>query len=240
VLGWVARRFPKIVRAIHEQGHELGCHSNLHRLVYELTPTEFHEDTRIALDAIQQAAGVSVRAYRAPSFSITAQSQWAFDVLAQLGFTHDSSVFPITHDLYGFANIYPEPFRLRVPSGELIVCPMPVLFSKWVRPLPVTGGGYLRILPLWWQLYGMRRLESAGRPAVIYVHPWEFDPEQPRIAAPLKSRLRHYTGLHRTAKRLDVILRQFRLSTLTQYAANCPCPVMNLPANASAGKAAAI
>lgn len=215
ILGWVAERFPALVRRIQAAGHEIGCHSYAHRLIYELTPEQFRSDTRRALHAIEDATGSPVRAYRAPSFSITPRSAWAIEILLELGFTLDSSVFPIRHDLYGFAGAPQRPFRIGVNGSSLAEFPPPTLtVGNWT--IPVTGGGYLRILPLSFQLCALKSMERRGEAFLVYVHPWEFDPEQPHIPAPIRSRFRHYSGLNRTHSRLRLLLRRFRFGKLSE------------------------
>lgn len=206
ILGWVAERKPHLVRAIVERGHEPACHSYWHRLIYKLTPSEFKEDTRRAKEVIEQAAGQPVYGYRAPSFSITARSAWAPEVLASLGFTYDSSVFPVRHDVYGVPDAPRKPFLLDTPSGPLIEYPMTTFRLGSGPNMPVAGGGYLRIFPYWYTKAGVRRAWQEGLPVISYVHPWEFDPDQPRIEGRLKSRLRHYTNLHKTAGRLKDLI----------------------------------
>lgn len=209
VMGWVAEKHPAIVRRIAQAGHELGCHSYAHQLIYDLTPEVFRQDTLRALEAIQQASGERVRFYRAPSFSITRRSLWALNILLEAGFTHDSSIFPIRHDLYGFPGAPEFPFVLSMNGGTLIEYP-PSTVRFLSGRLPFTGGGYLRTLPLAFQKKCFRTLEKRGQPAMMYMHPWEFDPEQPRIKAPLRSRLRHYTGLDKTASRIRSLSQDFR------------------------------
>jgi len=228
VLGWVAERHPSLVRQIERAGHELGCHSYSHRLVYELSPAQFRADTQRALCAIENAAGVRVRAYRSPSFSISPRSAWAFAELVDLGFEMDSSVFPIRHDLYGFAAAPRFPFRIPIGGKSLIEFPVPTVRIGWVN-FPITGGGYLRQLPLGFQTRLLKRHLQKSRPSVIYFHPWELDPAQPRVAAPLLSRFRHYTGLKRTEARLRKMLSEFRFATLSQTVrASGPLPEFDL------------
>ncbi len=201
ILGWVAERYPRLVREISGRGHELGCHSYWHRPIYKLTPAEFREDTQRAKDLIEQAGGASIRGYRAPSFSITNQSLWAFEILAELGFTYDSSVFPVSHDVYGIPGAPRLPFVVKTASGSVIEYPMATFRLAGGRNLPVGGGGYLRIFPFWYTDLGVRRAWRDGVPVVSYIHPWEIDPGQPRLTGALKSRLRHYTNLSRTEER---------------------------------------
>jgi polysaccharide deacetylase family protein (PEP-CTERM system associated) len=206
ILGWVAERHPGLVRRITARGHEPACHSYWHRLVYTLTPEDFREDTERAKDVIEQTAGVQVHGYRAPSFSITERSLWAFDVLAELGFRYDSSVFPIRHDLYGIRNAARRPVSVKTPSGSILEFPLATFHCRGAANLPVAGGGYLRMLPFWYTRAGVERAWRDGLPVVSYVHPWELDPDQPRLNGSFKSRLRHYTGLRRTEMRLRKLL----------------------------------
>ena len=206
ILGWVADRYPHLVRRIIERGHEPACHSYWHRLIYKLTPDEFREDTLRAKNCIEQAAGAPIYGYRAPSFSVTARSVWALDILAQLGFRYDSSVFPVKHDTYGVPDSPRRPFRVETPFGPIVEFPMATFRFGSGPNLPVAGGGYLRMFPFSYTRVGVRRAWTEGLPVVSYIHPWEIDPEQPRIEASLKSRLRHYTSLGKTETRLRKLL----------------------------------
>jgi polysaccharide deacetylase family protein (PEP-CTERM system associated) len=219
VLGWVASRHPALIREIAQRGHELACHSFWHRLVFQLTPSEFEADTLLSKDVIEQAAGVVVSGYRAPSFSVTRQSLWAHEVLAGCGFTYDASIFPIHHDIYGIPDAPRRPFR--AAHGSLIECPMTTF--RWFGPhnWPVGGGGYLRLLPWSYTSMGIRKAALEGIPVISYIHPWELDPEQPRMRARFQSRVRHYTNLHRTKERVRRLLAlggfsSFRDSELLQ------------------------
>jgi polysaccharide deacetylase family protein (PEP-CTERM system associated) len=211
ILGWVAERFPGLVAEIAAAGHEIACHSYWHRLIFKLERKEFREDTRRAKDAIEQAAGCRVEGYRAPTYSIVADSLWALDILSELEFTYDSSIFPIQHDTYGIPHAPRFPFRIHTAGGELMEYPISTFRFGGSRNWPVGGGGYLRILPWWYTRIGIGRAQTEGLPIIAYVHPWEIDPDQPRIAGRLRSRFRHYTNLARTFGRLDRMLgeRQF-------------------------------
>jgi polysaccharide deacetylase family protein (PEP-CTERM system associated) len=218
VLGWVAERQPKIVSDILRAGHELGCHSYWHQRVCGLTPGEFREDTQRALAAIQDAGGQAIPGYRAPTFSITAKSLWALEILAELGFVYDSSVFPIRHDLYGMPQAPRFPFRWRWPGGQSIY-EIPLLTVRMIRwNLPVGGGGYLRIFPMGYTRWALDRIQKRdNRPAVVYFHPWEIDPEQPRLPGRWKSRFRHYFNLKRMEPKLIALLSQRRFVPLGEY-----------------------
>jgi polysaccharide deacetylase family protein (PEP-CTERM system associated) len=217
VLGWVAERFPELVREIHAHGHEIGCHSYWHRLIYRLTPDEFREDTRRAQVAIESCTGVKVIGYRAPSFSVTKSSLWALKILSELGFEYDSSIFPIHHDLYGI----PDHARFLCRYGQDEQWKMSELpISTWRVGnvnLPFGGGGYLRILPFAYTRQAFRRVnEGEQLPAIVYFHPWEIDPEQPRLEVPLRSRLRHYTNLSRMRKRVSMLLQNYEFVPLCE------------------------
>jgi polysaccharide deacetylase family protein (PEP-CTERM system associated) len=224
VLGWVAERFPKLVRDIAAAGHEVACHSYWHRLIYKLDPKEFREDTYRAKQVIEQAAGVQIYGYRAPTYSIVINSLWATDILAELGFTYDSSIFPTHHDRYGIPSAPRFPFVINTTSGPLVEYPI-ATFRLWGDlNFPFGGGGYLRLLPWWYNQLGFRRAKVEGIPAVAYIHSWEIDSQQPRLKARLKSRLRHYKNLGKAYGRLENMLRQgnfisFRNSGLAAIAA---------------------
>jgi len=212
-LGWIAEHFPGVVREIGARGHEIACHSYWHRVVYRLSPEEFREDTVRAKQAIEDAAGVAVVGYRAPNFSVTRKSLWALEILAECGFRYDSSIFPIRHDVYGFPEAPRAPFRVDTPAGPLAEFPM-TTFRCWGSPnLPIGGGGYLRIFPEFVTRFGVRKAFEDGLPLVTYLHPWEVDPEQPRLAGRLTSRLRHYTNLQKTAQRLRNLMGRVRFSS---------------------------
>jgi polysaccharide deacetylase family protein (PEP-CTERM system associated) len=206
ILGWVADRFPGLVREIAACGHELGCHSYWHRLIYKLDPTEFREDTHRAKSVIEDISGQAVYGYRAPTYSVIDRSVWALEILTELGFSYDSSIFPIRHDRYGMPDAPRAPFRFSTPSGPMTEFPI-TTFRVAGHNLPVGGGGYLRLLPRVYTRLGLQRVQREGLPVVIYIHPWEIDPEQPRLAGRLSSRLRHYTNLSQTLERFRSVLQ---------------------------------
>jgi polysaccharide deacetylase family protein (PEP-CTERM system associated) len=208
VLGWVAERFPSLVREIEKRGHEIGCHSYWHRLIYNLDPDEFRHDTRQTKQLLEQIAGVRVRGYRAPSFSVVKRSLWALDVLAEEGFQYDASIYPIHHDHYGIPDWEPRPQWVSTRGGPILEVPCSTVRVLGTN-LPCGGGGYLRLLPLQFNLRALKKISrTPGRHAMIYVHPWEFDPDQPRIAAGALSRLRHYTHLDQTERRMRRLLQE--------------------------------
>jgi polysaccharide deacetylase family protein (PEP-CTERM system associated) len=210
-VGWVAARFPHLVREVQARGHELACHSYWHRTVYSLSPDEFRRDTRRAKAVIEDAAGVPVNGYRAPSWSITKASLWALEILAEEGFTYDSSIYPIHHDLYGVPGAHRFPYAHACANGLQLREFPPATLRFLGTNFPAAGGGYLRIFPSAFTEHAFRRFEKSYRErVVVYLHPWELDPEQPRISGSLKSRLRHYTNLRRMQNKLGMVLRRHR------------------------------
>lgn len=216
VLGWVADRYPDLVREIHRCGHEIGSHSYEHRLVYEQSPEEFRSDLRRSRDVLEDVIGQRVTAYRAPSFSITKRSLWALDILVQEGFRVDSSIFPMSHhDRYGIGDAEPGLHRIDTDSGPLWEFPPSVVRFARLR-VPIGGGGYFRLYPVSLSLYGLARINrTTQQPFMFYVHPWEIDPQQPRLrAGSRRSRFRHYLNLSKTKQRLDLVLRKFRFGRM--------------------------
>jgi polysaccharide deacetylase family protein (PEP-CTERM system associated) len=216
VLGWVAERFPQLVRDIARAGHELASHSHEHQLVYDLSPDAFRADLRQARDVIENAAGARVCGYRAPSFSITSDSLWALDVLVEEGYLYDASIYPIRHDRYGIPDAPRHIHRLQRPGGSLWEIPGGTIRRAGVN-LPVGGGGYFRLLPYTVTRAALHSLNNVERqPAMVYLHPWEIDPGQPRIPASLTSRFRHYSNLSQTEKRLRRLLSDFRFGPIAE------------------------
>jgi polysaccharide deacetylase family protein (PEP-CTERM system associated) len=219
VLGWVADRHPELVRTIAARGHEVASHGYAHRLIYDQTPGAFRDDVRRAKQLLEDAAGRRVVGYRAPSYSITPRSLWALDVLIEEGYEYDSSIFPIRHDRYGIPVSDRRPYAIERPQGTLIEVPGSTTPFGPVN-LPVAGGGYFRILPYWWTHWGIQRVNQLEhRPAVFYLHPWEIDPDQPRLAAGRLGRFRHYRNLDKTEARLRQLLTDFRFDTMAALVA---------------------
>jgi polysaccharide deacetylase family protein (PEP-CTERM system associated) len=213
VLGWVAERFPALVRRIASQGHEIASHGYGHRLVYDLTPRQFRDDVRRSKDILESAASTAVHGYRAPSYSVTPKSLWALDVLIEEGFQYDASIFPIHHDRYGIPISPRHPYK---PKAGAALLEAPGSTVKWgPLNLPIGGGGYFRILPYQWTRWGIARLNDVEQlPAIFYLHPWEIDPDQPRLRTSALGRFRHYFNLSRTEERLRTLIRDFRFSTM--------------------------
>jgi polysaccharide deacetylase family protein (PEP-CTERM system associated) len=221
VLGWVAERYPSLVPSIAARGHELASHGYAHRLVYDQTPDSFRDDVRRSKAIIEEQSGHRVNGYRAPSFSVTEQSLWALDVLLEEGYRYDASIFPIRHDRYGIPDAPRWPHAMARAGGSLFEVPGSTVRVGGAN-LPVAGGGYFRILPYAWTRWGMRRLNQVeGQPAVFYLHPWEIDPEQPRLPASVLGRFRHYRNLHLTEARLHSLMRDFSFGPLQTVLAGC-------------------
>ncbi len=215
VLGWVAERSPEVVKRIAGAGHEIACHGYSHQLIYRQSQAEFTAETTRAKRFLEDLIGQPVLGYRAASFSITRASLWALDVLVELGFAYDSSIFPIHPDRYGIPGASPEPGRLTAPGGgTLVEFPMSAAKFGGVQ-VPVSGGGYFRILPYWVTRAGLRQInDTARRPFTFYLHPWEIDPGQPRVQVGRFSRFRHYTNLDRCEARLRRVLDDFAFAPM--------------------------
>jgi polysaccharide deacetylase family protein (PEP-CTERM system associated) len=216
VLGWVAERSPQLVKTIAAAGHEIACHGFSHQLIYRQSREEFLQETMRAKHHLEDVIGQQVLGYRAASFSITRQSLWALDVLLDLGFAYDSSIFPIRHDRYGIPGAAREPGHITAPSQRTLV-EFPMSTARFLGlQVPVSGGGYFRLLPYWLTRAGLRQINGGGRPFTFYLHPWEVDPEQPRFKVSALSRFRHYTNLHRCAGRLARVLDEFAFAPMCE------------------------
>jgi polysaccharide deacetylase family protein (PEP-CTERM system associated) len=215
VLGWVADRVPQLIKRIASLGHEVACHGYSHELIYRQSPDVFTAETHRAKALLEDLTGLPVVGYRAASFSITPRSRWALDTLIELGFLYDSSIFPVRHDRYGMPGAARFPGLVQAPSGRQIVeFPMSTAEAGPVR-IPVSGGGYFRLLPYWFTRRGLRSInERDGMPFTFYLHPWEVDPEQPRVQVKWLSRFRHYTNLSKCEPRLRRLLGEFRFTTM--------------------------
>lgn len=239
VLGWVAGKCPSLVRDIHRGGHEIACHGNNHRRVGTQSRLEFRADIRDSKAALEDLTGEPVRGYRAPSYSISLKTLWAFDELVEAGYLYDSSVFPVRHDFYGIPDWPRFPFTVsRGPGGawrpqqgaggaqqaQLFEFPITTL-SLWGKNLPIAGGGYFRLFPYRFTRWGLMRINRLeGRPFVFYLHPWELDPGQPRMAgATAKARFRHYLNLDKTEPRFARLLDDFSFTTLRALLLESPC-----------------
>jgi polysaccharide deacetylase family protein (PEP-CTERM system associated) len=213
VLGWNAERHPEVVRRVAAAGHEIASHGYAHRMITEQTPDEFRGDIRRAKALLEDLAGQPVLGYRAPTFSITERTRWALDVLADEGYRYDSSVFPIRHDRYGIPDAPRFLHTVASSNGRPLVEFPPTTLRVLGTNLPVAGGGYLRLFPVALIAAALRRVNRGGHPAIVYFHPWELDPEQPRLPVRGLRRFRHYVNLGRTAAKLRYLLRRLEFTT---------------------------
>ena len=206
ILGWVAERHPALVREIAALGHEIACHGYGHRMIQHLSRAEFERDVTRAKRALEDAVGRSVLGYRAPTFSIMRATLWSLDVLVEAGFRYDSSIFPVVHDRYGIPDAPRFPHRLKAPGGgEITEFPMSTM-TFLGRRLPVAGGGYFRLFPYRVTRRAIGRINGERQPAMVYLHPWEIDPEQPRIPVGPLTRFRHLVNVGKTESRLRRLL----------------------------------
>jgi polysaccharide deacetylase family protein (PEP-CTERM system associated) len=218
VVGWCAERYPDVIRRIAEAGHEIGCHSYRHLKVSRMTPESFRDDVRRAVEIIVDACGVRPRGYRAPSWSIDESASWAFEVLADLRFEYDSSIFPIKHDLYGMPNGPRSLFRMSLGDGRYLYELPASTYRLFGQNFPVGGGGYLRHSPYWYTRWVARRMNRSGQPLMVYLHPWELDPEPPPVAglSPVQ-RFRTYGSTRILEERLSRLLEDFRFVSMQDY-----------------------
>jgi polysaccharide deacetylase family protein (PEP-CTERM system associated) len=217
VLGWVATRFPQLLREAAELGHDIASHGYSHQIVHGLSPKQFREDIRSAKAAIEDATGRSAKGYRAPGFSITTDTPWAFDEIIQAGYIYDSSVFPATHGHGGMPGAPRHPYFVRSDAGRLIEFPVSICDTPF-GPQCFSGGGYLRLIPLWLVMAMAHKVRNDGRGVVWYIHPREIDPEHPRLQMSLKRRFRSYVNLRSTVGKLRAILLGGNFTTFDQLA----------------------
>ena len=218
ILGWIAERFPRLINRIANEGHEIACHSYHHDLVERMTPDKFREDTLLAVRAIEKACGIKPIGYRAPSWSINARASWAYEVLAELGFLYDSSLYSILHDIYGQPAGPKKVFRHILKNGRsLYVLPASTI-KIMGKDIPVGGGGYLRLSPVWFTERMVRRLNAEGRPLVVYIHPWELDDYRPDIEGlSAFKRYRQYGLRDALSKKLESLLQKFDFCPACDY-----------------------
>lgn len=214
VLGWLAERHSRLIREIHQKGHEIASHGYSHELVYRLGPKAFREDLQKSKEILESIIGERVVGYRAPSFSIVKDSLWALDILLDEAFLYDSSIFPIRHHRYGIPHACPTAHCVLEREDNLLYEFPPMTLSLFGRKIPLGGGFYFRFFPLWLVKWGVRQHNSRGDPAVLYLHPWEFDTGQPKVPADWLSRFRQYANLHTTGKKLATILQEFSFAPL--------------------------
>ena len=215
VLGYVAERYPEIVREIAAAGHEIGTHGYSHTLIYQQTPEVFREEMGRAVHTLEDLTGKEVLGHRAPFFSITRDSLWALEVLGDLGIRYDSSIFPVLNYRYGIADAPRWPYQ--IAAGARTITEFPIsTWQVWGRNLPVAGGAYFRIYPYALTRRAFQSINALGHPITFYLHPWEIDPEHPRIPLPRRIALTHYWNLRATEGRLRRLLRDFKFAPMKE------------------------
>jgi len=216
VLGWVAEKSPGLVKRIHKAGHEVASHGYAHQLIYTQRPEEFREDLRTAGKILENIIQEPVLGYRAPSYSITKKSTWALDILMEEGLKYDSSLFPIHHDKGGLPEAKRYPYKIYNHTGYIWEFPISTI-RLLNQNIPFSGGGYFRLLPYNLVKLGIKRINKEGFPAITYIHPWELDPEQPRIKAGYLSNFRHYLNISKTEAKLRQMLADFEFKPIRDY-----------------------
>ena len=214
VLGWVAERKQELIKNIASRGHEVACHGYSHQLIYNQSKDVFREETLRSKSILEDLVQKPILGYRAASYSITDASRWALDILAEAGFIYDSSIFPIRHDRYGIPDATEHPHQLTTSGGHAIV-EFPLSTAKLLGyKLPIAGGGYFRLYPYMLTKAGLSQVNKRDEPFIFYLHPWEIDPEQPRIKTSFLSRFRHYNNLDKCEARLQQLIKDFSFCTV--------------------------
>jgi len=216
ILGWIAERYPELVKRIHQSGHEVASHGYAHQTIYSQSKEEFRMDLKKSKTILEDIIQTPILGYRAPSYSITKKSEWALDLLMEEGFKYDSSIFPIYHDHGGLpgANRYPyKIYNHREYMWEFPISTMRLLNQN----IPFSGGGYFRMLPYNFVRSTIKKINKAGYPTIVYIHPWELDPEQPRIKAGYLERFRHYINISKTEEKLRYLLGDFKFKPIKDY-----------------------
>ena len=218
VLGWVARQYPDLLQEIINDGHEVACHSFYHQRVDKMNPEEFKKDTETTIDAVVKAIGNQPFGYRAPSWSINSNIPWAFKILADLGFEYDSSIFPIKHDIYGMPEGPRQLFKMSFDDGGYLWELPASTLRIFGKNLPLGGGGFFRHSPYWYTKRMINKLNQQGQSVVVYIHPWEFDPDPPKIEGlSLMKRFRTYSSTSTLLYKFDKLLKDFKFTTISDY-----------------------
>ncbi|MGL6076015.1 MAG: XrtA system polysaccharide deacetylase [Fimbriiglobus sp.] len=240
IVGEIAETHPDLVRDIAQAGHEIGTHSYDHRRVHAFTAETFREDLKRSIDVLEQVSGQKVWGYRAPTFSVMKQTSWAIDVLADLGLKYDTSIFPVHHDRYGVPEAPRTPFVVQGFHREILELPM-TTYRLGGQNLPVAGGGYFRLFPLYLMKRGIRQMSKQDAPlAMLYFHPWEFDPTQPKLPLKRLSQWRTYVGIKKSFPRLEQLLTKYAGRFTTAKAVVESLDSTRLPRFALANPSAAV
>jgi len=219
ILGWIAERHPKLIEAIDKEGHEIANHGFDHKLVYDMTAEQFTDDVKRTDTLLKEITRKSVLGYRAPSFSLGAADNDKFKALAEMGYKYDSSLFPMKHFRYGAAeSVSLSPFDIGL-KGQVPLREFPITVIGFMgRRIPAGGGGYFRLYPNFFLKRNIRKIAKEGRPSIIYLHPWEFDPDQPRVTgAGFGNTFRHYVNLSKTDNKLSMILNEFEFGPFQDF-----------------------
>ncbi len=214
ILGWIADRFPNLVKEIANRGHEVASHGYSHQLIYNQSKEVFRQETDKSKKILEDIIGEEVIGYRAASYSITKKSLWALDILAEAGFKYDSSIFPVYHDNYGIHGSPVEPHILQTPKGHKMVEYPLSIYKAFGQTIPIAGGGYFRLYPYWLSRYFYRQMNKKLKSFVFYLHPWEVDPDQPKVDVSWFSKFRHYNNLDKCEGRLSKLLSEFNFTTM--------------------------
>lgn len=215
VLGWVAEREPQLIKDVHTAGHEIACHGYWHQLIYKQQPDEFRNDVRQAKQILEELINEPLRGYRATTFSVVQDTLWALDILIEEGFIYDSSIFPIHHDRYGIPKAERFPHHISRSNGQIFEFPLSTI--RWMGyNIPIAGGGYLRFMPYWFIKKGITSLNRQHKPAIIYLHPWEIDPDQPRQKLGTLAGIRHYCNLDKMEGKLRQLLADFQFAPIAE------------------------
>ncbi len=228
ILGWVAERHGDMVKRIASAGHEIACHGYSHELISVQSQSKFREDIRRAKKILEDLIGQAVLGYRAPTFSITKETKWALPILVEEGFLYDSSIVPAIHDSYGIPDASPSIHSLDTSAGILWEVPPSTCKVGWMR-IPVGGGGYFRLFPYRVFRWFLKKVEQEGRPLVMYFHPWELDPDQPKMKGSLLSSFRHYINLQKTQNRMTSLLNDFRFAPICATLPSFPSSLSRHP-----------
>lgn len=216
VLGYVAENHPTLLKEIHSMGHEIATHGYSHRLIYRQTPKEFREDLNKSIKVIEDITQQKVLGYRAPYWTITKESYWALDILQEEGIKYDSSIYPVKTYLYGISGAPVYPYIVKENNGNKLIEFPPSTVTVCGLRVPIAGGFYMRALPSWLIRWGIKRINKKGQPAIVYIHPPEFDSLKPVVKLPFKERILHYYNLGVMEEKLKLLLSEFKFDSIKE------------------------
>lgn len=216
ILGYIAQKYPSLVKEISSLGHEIATHGHSHRLIYRQTPQEFREDLKRSINVIEDVSQQKVLGFRAPYWTITKESYWALDILLDEGIKYDSSIYPIKTYLYGIPDSPVYPYVIKENNGEKLIEFPPSTVAVFGKRVPVAGGFYMRLLPYWFIQSGIRKINNEGQSAIIYIHPPEFDPQKPVLKLPFKEKILHYYNLDVMEGKIRHLVSEFKFGTIKE------------------------